>query len=260
MMYYLILIFSLLFTGCLPSTHHLYSGEILKSGQEETSYGYTPKHYLYKQISTKSLASVGPMNCQKGEKCTLIWDNSFLSISKSWRIGAVDSVWIFPGLEYGFTLEIPFSWGFGVRLGMPSATPYFKHAVGLGWDLGTYLDNSIWAEYTTSLHPAQYITLSLNNRVNLMASQFEDMGTFNQVVENGAGVLGTPHRTFKWQSLFLLHWNTQSETWILPDKVHTGISNQWFALPEYTSHSASYLNLDEPNVFLPTIVLGLTWN
>lgn len=241
--------------GCLPTNHHLYSGEVLKRGQEEHSWAVSYPNAYY-QVSPKGEYYLNGGTdkdfCKANPKqCTMNWEG-IPSISKAWRIGAFDSVGIFPGLEFGFNLEFLNSLGLGSRMGLPSKFSTFKHALGLGWDMGLWIDNTLWSEYTMSYNASPELTLTILNRAMWMATQPGDFSFVDNTMDNHL-------RTFHLQTVAGLQFNLGNHQFA-PSKMHVQISNQWIGMPLLLKNSASLINKGEPIAFKPTFILGLTRN
>lgn len=255
------------FTACIPPTHHLYSGETLKVGQQNHTWAISyPENYYELNpavvISTNQLPD-GPYaadnfysntdsSCQN---CTMSWV-SIPSISRSWRMGAMDSVGIFPGLEFGYTLQSPLSFDFGLKLGLPSPLKSMHHSFAAGWAVGFWIDNSWWAEHTMDYRLDENLKFIVQNRMTLMATQFSD-------ADPNADFLDHTFKSWKIQSGIGLsyRWDPTPDHW-QPGQMELQAYNQWFPLPlalGSQDHSYAFYGRSTPLKFKPTIAVGFTW-
>lgn len=256
---------SLSLIACLPPSHHFDGAEILKPGVHRNTLGisYPERYYNYlsrvrdsfKVTATDSAPWIN-IQCDKGMKNCYKKTEDKINISYRWQLGALDSLWIFPGLQYGFELQTPFSMEFSSGLGLPSPSPHLRHSLGLGWALGAWADNSWWAEYSIGNAPTGPWHYYLSQRLTYMASPKGD-------VNFTKGDFNDHHQTFRPLSALGLNYNTGAKDSWTPSVIHLQIYHQWFELPTSGlnwTHSAAYLGFQEAWNLKPTFAMGLSWN
>ena len=120
-----LLLLGLVVQSCLYSTHRFHSAKILHPGETQITTGMGPHRYGKAWLYKYSI------------------DYSF---------GAMDTVIFFRGLQLGIHLEAPTNPGtleFNGLLGLP-APSLFHQYVELGWGIGMWADNSLFAGYGLS--------------------------------------------------------------------------------------------------------------
>lgn len=211
------------FFGCLGNTHHLNSGRILKPGEYQKSValgigkvglcnGNTEK------IKGKNTCIVENSTAGNDFKKTsdISWE-SIPSISYQWRIGMWENWGILKGVDMGYSLEIPHTWEFDARLGLPTFTGMqssyinLQHNIGLGWGLGYWADNTWYLEYALGTKFHQSFNLYLNYRFNILATQFADLSRSNDNTRNKGEIQSSNDDFFQHHRRILHQLNTGLE-------------------------------------------------
>jgi hypothetical protein len=102
------------------------------------------------------------------------------SASFGWRLGVRDSWGPMTGVDLGWRLEAvtgPATLEFDARFGLPKppTRTELRHNVALGWGLGMWADNSLYAEYALGWGDGNWRPFS-NMRITYLASQPVDLG------------------------------------------------------------------------------------
>lgn len=171
----ILILISLFFSGCFTNRHHLNRGKILAPGRSENTWALST-HKFYNCPETYA----------KGDKtfCKDSEDNSgyflepeegfYLALSRGFRLGIIDTFWVFKGIDFGYQVEIPHTTEFDVRLGLPWASESWHHALSLGWAWGLMLDNSYFGEYAIGWQKNS-LELFSNMRVTRRATLARDL-------------------------------------------------------------------------------------
>ena len=159
--------------GCLASTHHFRKGKLLPSGESEVNWGYS----YSKSLSCKGQKfkdEKGFQRCQ-GENWKEITNHN---VSRSYRLGVRNDWGPFVGAELGYQMETNGVLEFDFRLGLPKIPHSFfeniDHAVGIGWGVGGFPDNTYFIDYAIS-REYKHHTIYATFRESLLATQFIDL-------------------------------------------------------------------------------------
>jgi hypothetical protein len=187
---------------CNFTTQSYNMGKLLNPGESMTSVGVGGQPwYTVRDSSTIVLydSGSGPYYVDRRMKLRK-QSGQDLSFSYDYRLGVLDNYPLGKGLEFGFHLEAPTpSEGGGsvlldidLRGGLPPAvlrSAVFNHSIGLGWNVGMWVDNGWYAEYAAGLE-YNHAVLYSNIRILYTAT---DMTDVNDLITND--VLGT-HKQF----------------------------------------------------------------
>ena len=139
-------------TGCLYSTHNFSSGTLLPAGQSQATVGIGRQPFW--RCSLPESDSTGARHAcnEDGSGTEAVTKTEVPKGSLDYRLGVRNQWGIFPGVELKWHLEIPTNpatMEFAMNLALPAA-PAFKHAVGAGWGIGAWADNTFFLEYAVS--------------------------------------------------------------------------------------------------------------
>lgn len=155
-----------------------------------------------------------------------IWPN----FSIAWRLG-VREVWgPFTGVDIGWRVEAPtgpatleFDTRFGLPL--PASMARWNHAVSLGWGIGAWADNSLFAEYAFGQETGRLRPFG-NTRLTYLASQPMD------ITVNHGFTTFTRYRRWIGQANIGLEW-VLPDLPLLPQRILPSLALAMPALPFY---------------------------
>ncbi len=114
------------------------------------------------------------------------------NLSLGWRLGVREKWGPLTGIDLGWRLETPISAGIGTkdgfptlefdtRIGLPLPDSFerLRHNVSLGWGIGLWADNSLFAEYALGWGTGRLRPFA-STRVTYLASQLADLATSNE--------------------------------------------------------------------------------
>jgi len=175
---------ALLLGGCLSTTsQHLNTGRIIAPGVTEDTWSLS-----YGKIVQCKGEMVrdgdGYMVCRPNE---MDWHydpssrqysiESIPMVSTSWRLGVREKWGPLTGVDLGWALEILGTLEFDGRFGLPtpSTTPSWKHNFALGWGIGNWADNTLYAEYASSWQASSSILFFGNFRESWLSTQLLEL-------------------------------------------------------------------------------------
>lgn len=269
---WLLLAFQLI--GCLASSHHLNTGRILKPGEYQNSYGLGLGPTGLCDISSKVkvdgyhtciLDSIRLNDSQFDVKpvdtTPVVWQN-IPSFSTQWRLGMWEKWGPFTGVDMGYALEIPHTWEFDVRLGLPipawlkDSNATWQHNMALGWGLGFWSDNTWFVEYALGKRLTENLTLYINWRLNLLATQLADLGfDDNDIGADDEGVF-KHHRRLLNQVNLGLEAAVPQKFFLLPDRWHLACH---LGYPVLLLDGASVPDEGVEKIFDTKIILAAQW-
>lgn len=236
------MILTFVLTGCLGSSHHFRKGKTLPSGEYEYNYGVSTIEQI---ICTER---------ESGNSCQRFSKQDIPNLSRSFRLGVRDEWGIFPGVDAGYQMESNLVLEFDIRLAMPHLFIYgeeFNHAVGLGWGVGFWPDNTYFVDYVLSKQWTNK-TLYLSTRQSWLATQLSDFG-----VDNGEENEDIYIHNRRWLQQYGLGFEyTMGEVWLLPDQFHI----QVLATGPYVAYIGSETPNENPFNFNTQLNFGLGWH
>jgi hypothetical protein len=160
--------------GCLYSVHRFNTGMVLPEGKTQTTLG-AGRQAMWRCAHSQADSSAAPHACG---------DSAGESVSKSqvfkgsvdFRLGLANHLGPFPGAELEWHLEAPTSpasMEFALNLALPGGEA-FHQAVGAGWGIGAWADNSVFLEYAASRRMGRPLFFG-NARVTWLATQIEEV-------------------------------------------------------------------------------------
>lgn len=210
----LLVIMSVLFIGCMSSSHHFRKGELLKSGESEINWGYSYTKVPFCRGATSK--KDGFTQCE-GDA----YYRAIPNVSRSFRLGVRDEWWIFEGVEIGYQFESSQVLQFDMRLGLPKSWlgAGLEHAVGLGWGIGQLPDNTYFMDYALSRRWNKFV-LYTSLRESLLTTQIVDLG-FADITETNSD-LYIHARRWLTQMSFGAEFDL-GDIYIIPDQINVEI-------------------------------------
>lgn len=139
-------------SGCLYSTHNFSTGNLLPAGRSETTVGVGRQPYWRCSHPDDDTTGVRHACDEDGTGEETIRKSDVPKGSLDYRLGVRNAWGPFPGVELKWHLEVPTNpatMSFAMNLALPAGAA-FKHAVGAGWGIGAWADNSFFLEYAVS--------------------------------------------------------------------------------------------------------------
>lgn len=237
----LILMTSLI-NGCLGSSHHFRKGKTLPSGEYEYNYGISTIEQI---VCTRRDSD---NSCQRYSR------QDIPNLSRSFRLGVRDEWGIFPGVDAGYQMETNLVLEFDIRLAMPHILIHgeeINHAVGFGWGVGFWPDNTYFVDYVLSKQWTNK-TLYLSTRQNWLATQLSDFG-----VDNGEDNEDLYKHNRRWLQQYGVGFEfTIGEIWLVPDQFHI----QVLTTGPYVAYIGSETPNENPFNFNTQFNFGLGWH
>lgn len=247
---------SMVFIGCMSSSHHFRKGEMLKSGESEINWGYSNTKLPF--CKGKTSKEDGISQCEGNA-----YDKEITNVSRSFRLGVRDDWWIFEGVEIGYQFETNLVLQFDMRLGLPKhwLGSGWEHAVGLGWAVGHLPDNTYFMDYAISKRWNKYVVYS-SLRQSLLTTQLIDLSfsdprfskpTFNDGDESYTDLYVHARR---WLTQMSLGAEVDlGDIYIVPDQINIEILLSTPEVP-YVDNAT---HKDDLKV-LPQLNLGMGWH
>lgn len=159
------------FSGCLYTTHHFNTGQLLEPGNTSVTLGAGLSHNVslgcpeggweepYKDTKGSFICSYASTtvdtlgNAVYSNKDAISINESIVNGSFSYRLGVSGKAGPFTGLELGMHIEAPtnpISGEFDLQMGLPAPKILSYHSLSLGWSIGAWADNSYFMEYAAS--------------------------------------------------------------------------------------------------------------
>ena len=145
----LLLSSAFLLTGCFLNQHNFNSGKLLKQGDSKFIWGVSS--------SSDSLQALS-------------------ALSLGFELGVLDDFGSFKGLQIGWQLEGSMFAGnisFNALVGLPARN--FYHNLGVGWIIGTFIDNTYFLQYGIGSKINEHIILFSNITLNFLATYPNDL-------------------------------------------------------------------------------------
>jgi hypothetical protein len=212
-----IVVLLLLLQSCLYTTQHFVDGAILEPAQVARSVGIGTRE-VYKVQIKKQYSESGYF---------LSVDTTFQVYSSQvysydFRLGLLKNPGVFKGLEAGWHLEAltnPVSLELYARLGLPTASLQFDHAVAFSIQPGLWLDYSWSASYVLSKRLGRY-TLFVQHRWLRNATQAQDFANDDGVIGGTIKIERQPSAS--WQSVAGLSADLPKYQYI-PDRLYVQV-------------------------------------
>lgn len=166
---------ALLLEGCLYSTHNFATGSLLPAGRSQATVGIG-RQTLWRCSEPESDSALGLACNGDGSGRESVERAEVPKGSLEYRLGVRDAWGPFPGLEMKWHLEMPTNpatMEFSLSLGLP-ARPSFRHALGAGWGIGAWADNTFFMEYAVSRRFGLPLLFS-NLRATWLATQIGEV-------------------------------------------------------------------------------------
>lgn len=141
-----------LLSGCLYSTHNFGTGTLLPAGRSQTTVGIG-RQPIWRCSEPLSDSAGARQACNENRSgAEEVVKSDMPKGSLDYRLGVRNQWGVFPGVELKWHFEVPTNpatMEFSMNLALPSR-PSFKHALGTGWGIGAWADNTFFLEYAVS--------------------------------------------------------------------------------------------------------------
>jgi hypothetical protein len=177
----ILLTFLTLFLCSCIGTQRMNTGRVVPSGHHQISWGIGPDILYDCMLDAATDPATGNVWCES-EGNSYLGSNDTIkryyypSVSREYRVGLRNKWGPLRGLDAGYYLQfmLPPVLGFDIRAGLPGLdTNYFAHSLSLGWDIGSWADNSWFATYAISF-AYQNLVLYSNWRAIWAASRLSE--------------------------------------------------------------------------------------
>lgn len=178
--------------------------------------------------------------------------SALLNVSMGWRLGVRNAWGPFTGVDIGWRLEAPTgpaTLEFDARFGLPLPVlmARWNHAASLGWGIGAWADNSLFAEYAFGMATGRLRPFG-NTRVTYLASQPMDLAVSSGFTDF------TRYRRWVAQANVGLEWILPD--WpLLPQRLLPTLSLAYPALPFFMD--TGHLQAEGVDIRL---ALGASWS
>jgi hypothetical protein len=176
---YLSFIFVISFLqGCFSSKNHINRAQLVKSGQSETDWAYSTGSAYDCTQNKRVDPSDKKLKCfnADGSPNSNYVKSDFGAYSYHYRLGIANEFWKFKGLDFGYSMEVPNTVEFDLRIGLPSFRNDIDHTFSLGWSWGLFNDNTYFGEYAISKRIKE-LTLYSSIRLSHVATHFRNINS-----------------------------------------------------------------------------------